>query len=115
MPLARPAARKGIELVQARAHAIDPDARRVEIDGRSIPYDFLVVATGAEMRAAEIPGLGEHAISCWTPAEMLRLRAGFEGLLGPAPGGGPRRVLFVVPPNNKCAGPLYEIVLMLDT
>jgi sulfide:quinone oxidoreductase len=115
VPLAKPATRKGIGLVQARAHAIDPDARRVELDGRSIPYDFLVVATGADMRAAEIPGLGEHAISCWTPAEMLRLRAGFEGLLGPAPGGKARRVLFVVPPNNKCAGPLYEIVLMLDT
>lgn len=24
-------------------------------------------------------------------------------------------MLFVVPPNNKCAGPLYEIVLMLET
>ena len=26
-----------------------------------------------------------------------------------------RRVLVLVPPNNKCAGPLYEIVLMLET
>ena len=81
VPLAKPAARKNIELIQAKAHGIDPDARRVELDGRSIPYDFLVVATGADMRAGEIPGLGEHAISPWTPAEMLRLRAGFQGLL----------------------------------
>lgn len=115
VPLAKPATRKGIELVQARAHGIDPDARRVEIDGRSLPYDFLVVATGAGMRAEEIPGLDEHAISCWTPAEMLRLRDAFQGLLEPRPGGAKRRVLFVVPPNNKCAGPLYEIVLMLET
>lgn len=112
VPLARPAARKGIELVQARAHGIDPDARKVELDDRALPYDFLVVATGADMRAEEIPGLGEHAISPWTPAEMLELRAGFQGLLEP---GERRRVLFVVPPNNKCAGPLYEIVLMLET
>ena len=26
-----------------------------------------------------------------------------------------QRVLFLVPPNNKCAGPLYEMVLMLET
>jgi NADH dehydrogenase FAD-containing subunit len=114
VPLAKPAARKGIELIQAKAHGIDPDARKVELDGRSISYDFLVVATGADMRAAEIPGLGEHGVSPWTPADMLRLHAEFQKLLGDGEGGR-RRVLFVVPPNNKCAGPLYEIVLMLDT
>jgi sulfide:quinone oxidoreductase len=115
VPLTRPAARKGIELIQAKAHGIDPDARRVELDGRSVSYDFLVVATGADMRAEEIPGLGEHGISPWTPADMMRLRAGFQGLLSSDGGGRRRRVLFVVPPNNKCSGPLYEIVLMLDT
>ena len=26
-----------------------------------------------------------------------------------------QRVLFLVPPNNKCSGPLYEIVMMLET
>ncbi len=115
VPLAKPAARKSIELVQAKAHGIDPDAREVEVDGRSVPYDFLVVATGAGMRAEEIPGLAELAISPWTPVDMLRLRAGFQGLLDAAGARRPQRVLFVVPPNNKCAGPLYEIVLMLDT
>ncbi len=115
VPLARGAARKGIELVQARAEAIDPDARRVELaDGQSLAYDFLVVATGSGMRAAEIPGLAEHAISTWTAGDMLRLREAFEGLAA-AGVRERRRVLFCVPPNNKCAGPLYEIVLMLET
>jgi NADH dehydrogenase FAD-containing subunit len=115
VPLAAPAARKGIELVRARAREIDTDARRVSVDGHSIPYDFLVVATGADMRATEIPGLAEHAISTWTPVDMLRLRTAFEELLEASNRGERRRVLFTVPPNNKCAGPLYEIVLMLDS
>jgi|GEM_PF-443511 len=115
LPLAKPAARKDIELIQARAHEIDPDGRCVAVDGTSIPYDFLVVATGAGMRPAEIPGLAEHAISTWTPVDMLKLRAGFQDLVEAAGLRERRRVLFVVPPNNKCAGPLYEIVLMLDT
>jgi NADH dehydrogenase FAD-containing subunit len=115
VPLAKPMARKGITLLRGHAHAIDTDARKVEFESGSVPYDFLVVATGAEMRAEEIPGLAEHAISPWTPADMLRLRTGFQKLLDGNGAAGRQRVLFVIPPNNKCAGPLYEIVLMLDT
>ncbi|HEX6228940.1 MAG TPA: FAD-dependent oxidoreductase [Solirubrobacterales bacterium] len=115
VPLARPAARKGIELIEARAHGIDPDARTVELDGRSLPFDFLVVSTGAGMRAEEVPGLAEHAISTWELDDMLRLRGAFEELLAGDGSAERKRVLFLVPPNNKCAGPLYEIVFMLDT
>lgn len=115
VPLDRPTARKGIELVAGRAEGIDAGARTVDVEGRSIPYDFLVVATGAAMRATEIPGLAEHALTPWTPVEMLQLRAGFQGLLDAAGARQRRRVLFLVPPANKCAGPLYEIVFMLDT
>lgn len=114
-PLARPAARKDIELIQAKAREIDADRRRVLHDGLAVPYDFLVVATGSGMRPSEIPGLAEHAISTWTPVDMLKLRAGFGALIEAAAHRERRRILFVVPPNNKCAGPLYEIVLMLDT
>ena len=67
------------------------------------------------MRAEEIPGLGEHAISTWTPDDMLELRAAFTELVAASNRGERRRVLFLVPPNNKCAGPLYEIILMLET
>jgi sulfide:quinone oxidoreductase len=115
VPLERPARRKDIELIQAKAREIDSEAREVRLEGLSVPYDFLVVATGAGMRPDEVPGLAEHAISTWTPVDMLRLRAGFESLIEASVHGERRRVLFVIPPNNKCAGPLYEIVLMLDT
>ncbi len=113
--LAKPAAKRGIELVQARAHEIDPDARQVRVDGRSLGYDQLVIATGSDMRPGEIPGLAEHARTMWTPAEMLELREAFERTLAAAKAGERRRVLFLIPPNNKCAGPLYEIVLMFET
>jgi NADH dehydrogenase FAD-containing subunit len=115
VPLAKPASRKDIELVRGTAHEIDPDVREVRVGDRSLPYDFLVIATGSGMRAEEIPGLAEHAISTWTSEDMMRLRRGFQGLVDTAAESGRRRVVFLVPPNNKCAGPLYEIVLMLET
>ena len=115
VPLAKAAHRRGIELVHARMDEIDPDTRTVTGDGQRVTYDFLVIATGAGMRPSEVPGLAENAISTWTAADMLRLGAAFNGLLEATPAGKRRRVLFLVPPNNKCAGPLYEIVLMLET
>ncbi|HXM53988.1 MAG TPA: FAD-dependent oxidoreductase [Candidatus Dormibacteraeota bacterium] len=113
--LRRPAERAGVELHVERVEGVDPRAGTVQTTGRLVPYDHLVVATGASMRPAEVPGLAEHANTIWTPAEMLRLRASLGALVEAAREGTQRRVLFLIPPQNKCAGPLYEIAMMLDT
>jgi sulfide:quinone oxidoreductase len=114
--LDRPLRRRHISFHRARVREVDPEAKRVSFeDGTALPYDFLVLATGSGMRPEEVPGLGEHAESIWTSAEMLRLRGAFESLAGRAARGEEQRVLFLVPPNNKCAGPLYEMVFMLET
>lgn len=115
IPLAQPAARKGIEFVRARATEVDPTAKKVTAGGQTFPYDYLVLATGAGMRPDEIPGLREHAQTVWTIEDMLKLRAALGALLEDAKAGRRREVLFLVPPNNKCSGPLYEMVFMLDT
>jgi sulfide:quinone oxidoreductase len=115
VPLARPARARNIDFVQARAREIDTAGKKVKADGQEIPYDYLVIATGAGMRASEVPGLEEHAQTIWTPEAMLRLRHAIGTLVDDAKAGVRRRVLFLVPPNNKCSGPLYEMVFMLDT
>lgn len=104
-----------VELDVEAVEDIDARAGTVATARRLLPYDHLVVATGAAMRPAEVPGLAEHANTIWTPQEMLRLRRSFQRLVEEAAGGSRRRVLFLVPPGNKCSGPLYELVLMLDT
>jgi NADH dehydrogenase FAD-containing subunit len=113
--LERPTRRKKIAFVKDRVREVDPDAKRVSTEGRDLSYDFLVIATGADMRPGEVPGLAEHAQTIWTPREMLELRLALYDLLEEAREGRIRRVLFLVAPNNKCAGPLYELVFMLDT
>jgi sulfide:quinone oxidoreductase len=115
--LAEPARRQGITFLHDTARAIDPVGRTVTLDGTRLSYDFLIVATGAGMRAAEVPGLANYALTIWTVEEMLRLRGAFNRLRDVAPpnGNGRKAVLFLVPPNNKCSGPLYEMVFMLDT
>jgi NADH dehydrogenase FAD-containing subunit len=114
--LSRPFERRDVDFIQGSVGGVDPDAHEVQLaDGRSVAYDKLVVATGADMRPAEIPGLGEHAATIWTPKSMLEVRERFERVRDDARAGRRSRVLFLIPPNNKCAGPLYEIVLMFET
>jgi NADH dehydrogenase FAD-containing subunit len=113
--LARPTRRKHINLVIARAQDLDLAHQQVATDTGAVDYDYLVVATGAAMRPQEIPGLAEHALTPWTPDEMLQLRQGLQRLVEHAQCGVSRKLLFLVPPNNKCSGPLYELVLMTHT
>jgi sulfide:quinone oxidoreductase len=113
--LKRPTQRKQIELIQARAEAIDAASKKVLTTAGDVRYDYLVVATGAAMRPQEIPGLREYALTLWTPEEMMGLRHGLERLVADARTGEHQKLLFLVPPNNKCSGPLYELVLMTDT
>jgi NADH dehydrogenase FAD-containing subunit len=114
--LSKPFRRRHIDFVQGSVGGVDPDAHEVRIaDGRTVAYDKLVIATGAAMRPEEIPGLSEHAAIIWTPQNMLGVRERFERARDDARSGRRSRVLFLIPPNNKCAGPLYEIVLMFET
>jgi sulfide:quinone oxidoreductase len=113
--LDEPVRRKNLTFIQDSVQGIEPDGKRVLLRKSEFSYDYLVVATGADMRPGEIPGLKEHAVTVWTPEEMLRLRAAFGNLVEQARSGAQQRLLFLVPPNNRCSGPLYEIVMMTDT
>jgi len=116
IPLAVPAERRGIELIPGSLAQARTLSKHVELaDGTLVPYDYLVLATGAAMRPEEIPGLAEHAHTIWTPAQMRELGTALSHLRDDVEAGETRHVLFLVPPGNKCAGPLYEVVFMLET
>lgn len=114
--LDKPLRKRSIPFTRGRLREVDPVSRSVTLeDGGRLAYDHLIIATGASMRPEEIPGLAEHACTIWTNAEMLALRERLRETADRARAGGRQRVVFAVPPNNKCAGPLYEMVFMLET
>jgi sulfide:quinone oxidoreductase len=114
--LAKAFGRRHVTFAPGKVTGVDPDAHAVRLaGGGTVGYDKLVIATGAAMRPEEIPGLAEHAATIWTPQSMLGVRERFERVRADAQAGRRSRVLFMIPPNNKCAGPLYEIVLMFET
>ncbi len=52
----------GVELIMSPIEVIEPEHNRVRLtkDGRYLNYDFLVIATGAQTRPEQTPGLQEH-------------------------------------------------------
>jgi sulfide:quinone oxidoreductase len=109
-------ARKAIECRQGRVDSVDADMGRVHlVNGRQLPYEHLVIATGAVPWMQAVPGLQEHAASIWGPAEMTTLRERFTHVRGRAREGSRQRALFVVPPQNRWSPPVYEMALMFDT
>jgi sulfide:quinone oxidoreductase len=113
--LRRAAASRGVEFQEWHVNEIDPAAGVIRSDGRQQPYDYLILATGAGMQPADVPGMLEHSETIWGFQDSLRLAKAVEQMIDRAKRGERQHVLFNVPENNKCAGPLYEMVFMLET
>lgn len=73
-PLREIFAGSGVEIVKGEVEAIDADARRVRVGGRDIPYDRVVVASGAVTNHYGIPGAEEHGLPLKDLADALRIR-----------------------------------------
>ena len=67
-----------IRRVEGRAAAIDVKGRTVALEGgESLPFDRLLIATGAHPVRPPIPGMDLPGIeSCWTLADARRIAAG---------------------------------------
>lgn len=61
VPLAR---RARARVVLAAATRVDPEARRIELEGRApLAYDVASLDVGSSVRGLELPGVGEHALA----------------------------------------------------
>jgi len=102
----------GIEFVHDEAVRILPDANAVTCaSGQQLSYDFLIVATGAELVWDSIPGLGPTRFthSIFTPPDAEATYASFQEFLkspGPA-------VIGAVP-EASCMGAGYEYLFNFD-
>jgi len=96
-----------VEIVQGEARSVDWSATRVEADGRSIGFDSLLVALGAELAPGAIPGLAETAHTFYTMEGAERLRQAL-----PRFEGGSVAVVVCGTPY-KCPGAPHEAAMLL--
>lgn len=68
-----------VRLVSAGVRGIDVDRRRVETAaGESLPFDFLVVATGCRPAVRSVPGLREGGYHFHCPKRAVHLRQALD-------------------------------------
>lgn len=113
LPLAPLAERHGLELVTSPVTHLDVQRQQVTVaDGRTIAYDYGVIATGASLAFDQIPGFGPHGgythSVCTAPHALAARAAWREFLDNPGP------LVVGAAPGAGCFGPAYEFALMAD-
>jgi sulfide:quinone oxidoreductase len=106
---------RGIAHRIATVAGVDVAGGAVHTDGGRLPYDQLVIATGATTRSDEVPGLAEHARQISSPSQLRDLGDDLRGLARRASRSHRQRVLVTIPAGNCCPTPLYELTFLLDT
>jgi sulfide:quinone oxidoreductase len=105
-------AKRGIALHPQGAARVHPSENRIELmDGQSLPYDYLVIATGPDLAFDEIEGFGPegHTQSICHVDHALKAREAFERLVkDPGP------VVIGAAQGASCYGPAYEFAFILD-
>ena len=103
-----------VTYIQETVEIIEPDQNKVRLaSGRVLAYDFLVIATGADIHPEETPGLAEHE---W--GKSIHTFYSFEGAAALAEKlrtwQGGRLVVNVVENPIKCPVAPLEFLLLAD-
>ncbi len=112
LPLREQLASKGIGFEPAGAKRVHPAESRVELeDGRSLGYDYLIIATGPKLAFDEVEGLGPqgHTQSvCHVDHAVLAAEAWQRFVADPG------AVVVGAVQGASCFGPAYEYAFILD-
>ncbi|MTJ55606.1 NAD(P)/FAD-dependent oxidoreductase [Anabaena sp. UHCC 0253] len=103
---------RGIDWIEGKVTALDPQAQTLNIAGKTINYDYAVIATGASLALDAVPGLGPeqgYTQSVCNPHHALLAREAWQKFLDhPGP------LVVGAVPGVSCFGPLYEFALLAD-
>lgn len=99
---------RGIELVTGEVNGIDPAALSVEVNGKTLTGDALVVALGADYAPETVPGLADHGLNLYTLAGAGQIRAALDAFEGG------RIVVLTAVPAYKCPAAPYEAAMLVD-
>lgn len=105
--------RRDIKFIHEPALRVEPDTSKVFTTTKAIPYDYLVIATGAYLAFEEVPGLGPEkgytdCIFALSQAEKT-CESWKRFLEKPGP------VVIGAVQGVSCFGPAYEYVFEMDT
>ena len=101
--------KKGIQVSNDDVLSIDIEGKSVLTkSGGKLPFDYLVIALGAEYSTTAIPGFSEHAQHIYDLESALKFKEAVETFNGGTIAVGISRTPF------KCPAAPYEVALLLD-
>ncbi len=100
--------RRGIEVRRAEVLAVDAQRKVAETSAGALPYDFLVLAPGAELAPEAVPGLAGAAHSFYDLDGAVRLWGALRGFREG------RLALVVAGLPYKCPAAPYEAALLIE-
>ena len=101
-----------IDCIIGEVERIDPQAQEVLIEGESLAYDILVIATGHRSANESVPGLGPFdgpGHSLMSPREAVEAGEAWQEFLDNS---GP--IVIGCAPGASCLGPAYEFAFEVD-
>jgi sulfide:quinone oxidoreductase len=104
--------KRDIELFAAGAKRLHPDKKQIELnDGKSVDYDYLVIATGPDLAFDEIEGLGpeKNTQSICQVDHAVKAKSAFDALVA-----NPGPVIIGAVQGASCFGPAYEFAFILE-
>ena len=106
-------AKKGIDFIPVGAKRVHPEKNQIELDdGRSVDYDFLVIATGPKLAFEEVEGLGPngHTHSICHVDHAVKAESAWQDFVKE-----PGHVVVGAVQMASCYGPAYEFAMIMDT
>ena len=105
--------KRGIDFICDGATKLDPEENRIELEsGKSVSYDFLVIATGPELAFDEIEGFGPEGFTlsvCSIEHAEHSNDAWAKFCADPGP------IVVGAVQGASCFGPAYEYAMIMDT
>ena len=112
--LAKPMKKRRVQLIVGAAQKVDPDAKCVRMsDGSTVPYDYLVIATGPELAFDDIEGLGPEAGFTQSVCHIDHAQSGHAAFETLCEDPGP--VIVGAVQGASCFGPAYETAMIIET
>ncbi len=105
--------KKGIGLIAKGAKRVHPEENRIElIDGESVSYDYLIIATGPKLAFDEVEGLGPegHTQSICTVNHAENSAKAWDAFVKD-----PGHIVVGAAQGASCYGPAYEFAMIMDT
>ena len=106
-------AKKKAEFIPVAAKRVHPEKNQIELDdGRTVDYDFLVIATGPKLAFEEVEGLGPsgHTQSICTTDHAVEAEKVWQSFVKD-----PGHIVVGAVQMASCYGPAYEFAMIMDT